>query len=70
MGSRNGRGRFVGITIRDVAEASGVSSATVSRAVRGLPNVDKRTRARVQRVAADLDYVISPSASRLASGRT
>ncbi|MCX6414722.1 MAG: LacI family DNA-binding transcriptional regulator [Actinobacteria bacterium] len=60
----------MGITIRDVAQAAGVSTATVSRALRGLPNVDERTRARVQRIAADLDYVISPSASRLASGRT
>ncbi len=60
----------MGITIRDVAEAAGVSTATVSRALRGLPNVDERTRTRVQRVATELDYVISPSASRLASGRT
>lgn len=60
----------MGITIRDVAEAAGVSTATVSRALRGLPNVDERTRRRVQQVASDLDYVISPSASRLASGRT
>ena len=58
------------ITIRDVAEAAGVSTATVSRALRGLPNVDEATRARVQAIAAELDYVISPSASRLASGRT
>ncbi|MEY4137519.1 MAG: hypothetical protein RL205_1647 [Actinomycetota bacterium] len=58
------------ITIRDVAEAAGVSTATVSRALRGLPNVDEATRARVQAIAAQLDYVISPSASRLASGRT
>ena len=58
------------ITIRDVAEAAGVSTATVSRALRGLPNVDETTRARVQAIAAQLDYVISPSASRLASGRT
>lgn len=58
------------ITIRDVAEAAGVSTATVSRALRGLPNVDEGTRARIQQVAFDLDYVISPSASRLASGRT
>lgn len=58
------------ITIRDVAHAAGVSTATVSRALRGLPNVDDQTRMRVQRVAAELDYVISPSASRLASGRT
>ena len=60
----------MGITIRDVALAAGVSTATVSRALRGLPNVDERTRSRVQQIAADLDYVISPSASRLASGRT
>lgn len=58
------------ITIRDVATAAGVSTATVSRALRGLPNVDENTRARVRAIAADLDYVISPSASRLASGRT
>lgn len=60
----------VAITIKDVAQAAGVSTATVSRALRGLPNVDDATRARILKVAADLDYVISPSASRLASGRT
>jgi DNA-binding LacI/PurR family transcriptional regulator len=60
----------VTITIKDVAEAAGVSTATVSRALRGLPNVDAGTRERIERIAADLDYVISPSASRLASGRT
>jgi DNA-binding LacI/PurR family transcriptional regulator len=58
------------ITIRDVAREAGVSTATVSRALRGLPNVEDSTRARVHAVAARLDYVISPSASRLASGRT
>lgn len=58
------------ITIKDVADAAGVSTATVSRALRGLPNVDSATRERIQRIATDLDYVISPSASRLASGRT
>lgn len=60
----------MGITIRDVAEAAGVSTATVSRALRGLPHVDEATRDRVQRIAQELDYVVSPSASRLASGRT
>lgn len=58
------------ITIRDVARAAGVSTATVSRALRGLPNVDQATRDKVMAVAAELDYVVSPSASRLASGRT
>lgn len=58
------------ITIKDVARQAGVSTATVSRALRGLPNVDEATRDRVRAVAKQLDYVISPSASRLASGRT
>lgn len=58
------------ITIRDVAQAAGVSTATVSRALRGLPHVDPVTRERVRKIAQDMDYVVSPSASRLASGRT
>ena len=57
-------------TIEDVAERAGVSVATVSRALRGLPNVAAGTRRRVQDAARDLDYVSSPSASRLAAGRT
>lgn len=58
------------ITIRDVAKAAGVSTATVSRALRGLPHVDEATRVKVAMAAEQLDYVVSPSASRLASGRT
>ena len=58
------------VTIREVAQAAGVSTATVSRALRGLAYVDDATRQRVIDVAARLDYVASPSASRLASGRT
>lgn len=60
----------MGITIRDVADAAGVSPATVSRALRGMPNVNAQTRARIKAAASRLDYVASPSASRLASGRT
>lgn len=60
----------MGITIRDVADEAGVSAATVSRALRGMPNVNASTRARIKAAAARLDYVASPSASRLASGRT
>ncbi len=56
--------------IDDVARAAGVSTATVSRALRGLPNVSAETRARVRLAATELGYVASPSAASLASGRT
>jgi LacI family transcriptional regulator, repressor for deo operon, udp, cdd, tsx, nupC, and nupG len=56
--------------IEDVAARAGVSTATVSRALRGLPNVSAPTRQRVLAAARDLDYVASANASGLASGRT
>jgi DNA-binding LacI/PurR family transcriptional regulator len=56
--------------IDDVARLAGVSTATVSRALRGLPVVTPRTRERVLVAAAQLGYVASPSASRLAGGRS
>ena len=56
--------------IDDVAKLAGVSTATVSRALRGLPVVSEETRARVSQAAAALGYVASPNASRLAGGRT
>ncbi|CAN5511109.1 LacI family DNA-binding transcriptional regulator [soil metagenome] len=55
-------------SIGDVAARAGVSVATVSRALRGLPNVADSTRERVLRAAAELDYVVNPNASRLAAG--
>ncbi len=57
-------------TIEDVASAAGVSVATVSRAIRGLPNVAVSTRQRVVDVAEALGYSADPAASRLAAGRT
>ncbi len=56
--------------IADVASRAGVSVATVSRALRGLPNVAEPTRRRVLDAAKELDYVAHPHASRLAAGRT
>jgi DNA-binding LacI/PurR family transcriptional regulator len=57
-------------SIVDVAREAGVSTATVSRALRGLPRVSPSTRRRVLRTAEELAYVISPSASTLVTGRT
>ncbi|MEI2764256.1 MAG: LacI family DNA-binding transcriptional regulator [Dermatophilaceae bacterium] len=57
-------------TIDDVAAAAGVSAATVSRALRGLDKVHPDTRERVRAAAERLNYIASPTASGLASGRT
>ena len=57
-------------TIEDVAREAGVSVATVSRALRGLPNVAPSTRDRVCKIAVALNYYADPSASALAAGRT
>ncbi|MEO6653792.1 MAG: LacI family DNA-binding transcriptional regulator [Ilumatobacteraceae bacterium] len=57
-------------TIEDVAAAAGVSVATVSRALRGLPNVAESTRKRVRTAAEALEYRADPAASRLATGRS
>src|SRR4051794_31121436 len=56
--------------IQDVAKRAGVSIATVSRALRGLPDVAPCTRDQVLTAARELNYVASPFAARLASGRT
>lgn len=69
--SPSGRSRASGrATIEDVALAADVSVATVSRALRGLPNVADSTRLRVRRAADELQYVPDPAAARLAAGRT
>ena len=57
-------------TIKDIARVTGVSVATVSRALRDLPYVAPATRSKVVEAAAELEYEAHPQASRLASGRT
>lgn len=55
--------------IKDVAQLAGVSTATVSRALSGKGKVSERSRARVLRAAKELGFVVSSTASSLASGR-
>lgn len=57
------------VSIEDVARLAKVSGGTVSRALRNMPNVSERTRARVLAAAGQLNYTASSSASSLASGR-
>ena len=57
------------LTLRDVAEAAGVSEMTVSRALRGQGDVSDATRERVARTARALGYVPNRIAGALASKR-
>lgn len=57
-------------SLEEVARRAGVSAATVSRALSGRGRLSDATRLRVQRAAADLGYVVSATASSLATGRT
>lgn len=56
-------------TLQDVADVAGVSSATVSYALRGERGADETVR-RIQAAAAELGYHVDPIARALASGRT
>jgi len=56
--------------IHEVARRAGVSAATVSRALSGRGSVSPTTRERVVAAARELGYVVSSSASGLATGRT
>ncbi|HEX2908907.1 MAG TPA: LacI family DNA-binding transcriptional regulator [Phototrophicaceae bacterium] len=59
-----------GVTIMDVARASGVSYATVSRVLSGYEFVRESTRHRVLEAVENLGYVANLQARSLAGGRT
>ena len=57
-------------TLLDVARVAGVSRATVSLVCRGSPLVAKKTRLKVERAMAEVDYVYNRSAANLRSSLT
>jgi LacI family gluconate utilization system Gnt-I transcriptional repressor len=65
--ARRGHGR---ITLRDVAEAAGVTSITVSRFLREPAVVAAETAARIQQALAATGYLPNKQAGLLASGRS
>ncbi|HET6483319.1 MAG TPA: LacI family DNA-binding transcriptional regulator [Actinoplanes sp.] len=57
-------------SMADVAQAAGVSAQTVSRAMRGSPNVNPETRRRVLAAVEQLGYRFNNAAKMLSSGRS
>src|SRR5215472_7118073 len=57
-------------TSLDIAQLAGVSQSTVSRALRGDPMVNEKTRERVREIARRLDYTVDKNASNLRSQQT
>ncbi len=67
-GPDNGRGAR--LTIRQVADLAGVSTATVSRVINGRAEVSEKAREAVQRVVREHGYSTNRTARGLSAGRT
>lgn len=56
-----------GITLKDVAEKAGVTSATVSYVINGTKNVSAETKQRVEEAVEELGYTVNAAARTLSS---
>ncbi|MDA8584754.1 LacI family transcriptional regulator [Rhodobacteraceae bacterium] len=57
-------------TLRTISELSGFAVPTVSRALKGAPDIGKSTQETVQRIARDIGYVPNRAGVRLKTGKT
>lgn len=60
----------MGVTIKDVAKAAGVSISTVSKVINGHYSISDETQERVRQVIRELNYYPSASAQSFAKGAT
>ena len=67
--SKGGSGNST-VTMRDVAEAAGVSRMTVSRALKDNSSISKETRERILRIIRDMNYVPDQMAGSLSTKKS
>ena len=60
----------MGVTIKEVAKAAGVSISTVSKVINGHYSISEETQERVRQVIRELNYYPSASAQSFAKGAT
>ncbi|MEZ4904938.1 MAG: LacI family DNA-binding transcriptional regulator [Spirosomataceae bacterium] len=58
------------VTIKDIAQVLGLSASTVSRALRGMPEIHPDTRVAVLKAAEEMDYQPNQLAKNLVKSRT
>lgn len=58
------------VSMKDIARRCGVSVATVSKALNGLPDIGEETRQRISAVAEEMGYMTNSAARALKTNRT
>ena len=53
------------VSMKDIAQACGVSVATVSKALNGQQDIGRETRERIRQVADEMGYMTNPEEDRL-----
>jgi LacI family transcriptional regulator len=60
----------MGVTLKDIAESAGVTSATVSMVINNKPNISEATRKKVLKIAKELNYYPNVIARGLATRKS
>ena len=58
------------VSLKDIAKRCGVSTATVSKALNGQPDIGEETRERILHLADEMGYMVNSAARALKTNRS